>query len=319
VLESNAADMAATIASLVDMGVPEITSAPAVAQARHGPDCPLAVLTNRFPDTGSSLISAVLGPNKHDVEATAAALRDMGMLEQPSVIMPPVAPLLAARPRQVTGNSWVSMAKQASRRQAPCRFFRSPAGCRNGTHCTFSHDTSPINYRQTRQQQRERSTACLSAAELARTPSTIALLAAISAQRNVRMLILVGPPGAGKSTLAKAICTGTGAQGGWVTVNQDSIGNRRLCESMVLHVLGGNTQGGGRNGSRCGNGGARGGKDWTHVKGTKVIIDRCNIGTVRCSCIACSDWCRHTSAHIVLYARCNVHPIPSAPTLDAWQ
>jgi energy-coupling factor transporter ATP-binding protein EcfA2 len=93
------------------------------------------------------------------------------------------------------------------------------------------------------------------------------------------MLILVGPPGAGKSTLATAIRTAAGPQGGWIVVNQDSIGNRRQCEDLVLHVLGGDRRGrdGGNGRGQRGPGGGR--KDWSHLSGTKVIIDRCNIGT----------------------------------------
>jgi predicted kinase len=50
----------------------------------------------------------------------------------------------------------------------------------------------------------------------------------------VRMLVLVGLPGAGKSTLAAAFSR---AVPGWETVNQDALGSRATCVSAAARIL----------------------------------------------------------------------------------
>jgi len=49
---------------------------------------------------------------------------------------------------------------------------------------------------------------------------------------NPQVLVLVGIPGSGKSTLAEQL-----AKDGWVRVNQDELGNRRVCETRVEDAL----------------------------------------------------------------------------------
>jgi len=61
---------------------------------------------------------------------------------------------------------------------------------------------------------------------------------------DLHMIILAGLPGSGKSTVAKEL-----EQMGWIRVNQDDLGNRKICEKVTKDNLG---------------------------RGKSVVIDRCN-------------------------------------------
>ena len=49
------------------------------------------------------------------------------------------------------------------------------------------------------------------------------------------ILVLTGTPGSGKSTFAEAL--ESRANGNWVRINQDTLGNRKKCEQATYQAL----------------------------------------------------------------------------------
>lgn len=71
---------------------------------------------------------------------------------------------------------------------------------------------------------------------------------------SVRVLVLIGPPASGKSTLSAALAggagVGAGGAAGWVVVNQDSLKTRKKCVAAAARAL---------------------------ARGARVVVDRTNI------------------------------------------